>query len=304
MKQQKIEDLIGNTPLVRLQEIERQFHLKAKVYAKIESKNLGGSIKDRVAQSIIDDAEKKGLLKKGGTIIEATSGNTGIGLALLASLRGYKAIIVMPDTMSKERIKMITAYGGEVVLTDGKLGMQGAVEQAQKLQRQTPNSILADQFNNPACVNVHFERTGKEIYAQTDGNVDIFVAGIGTGGTVTGAGKYLKFKNKQTKVIGVEPASSPLLTQGVAGPHAIQGIGANFIPTILDVNLLDDVLTVTDEEALYYTKVVSKTEGLFVGLSSGACLCAGVQLASMEENTDKTIVLIFPDDGGRYLSIL
>ncbi len=293
------ERLIGNTPMV---EIDTKNQVGAHIFAKLEGKNLGGSIKDRVAQAIINDAEKKGRLQKGGTIIEATSGNTGIGLALVAKLRGYKAVIVMPDTMSLERRKLLTAYGAEIVLTDGKDGMQGAVKKAEELLLATPNAIIADQFNNPVCAEVHYRTTAPEIYEQRKGEVDIFVACVGTGGTLTGIGRYLKEKNPNCKVIAVEPEKSPLLSGGRAAPHGIQGIGANFIPTVLDTSIYDEVLTVTDEEAFETARNLCKEESLFVGISSGAAVAVARKLSQRAENAGKKIVAILPDEGGRYLS--
>ena len=299
-----VEKLIGNTPLVELKKIRKKYALCGKIFAKIESYNPAGSIKDRVAKAIVDDAEKTGRLKTGGTVIEATSGNTGIGLALVAASRGYKAVIVMPDSMSVERQKLIKAYGAEVVLTSGELGMQGAVEKAQALQRETPNSILAGQFENPANAMAHYQTTGREIHAQTVGKTDIFVAGVGTGGTITGAGRFLKEQNPSTRVVAVEPQSSPLLSKGVAGKHAIQGIGANFLPAVLDTGIYDEIIAVSDEDAYRFAKEASVAEGLFVGISSGAALAAAIQLASRVENANKNIVVIFPDGGERYLSVL
>ena len=299
---QKIK--IGNTPLVRLREIEKKYALSAALYAKVENQNSGGSIKDRVAVAILDKAEEDGKLQNGGTVVEATSGNTGIGLALVAKMRGYKTIIVMPDTMSQERRDMIKKYGGEIELTDGKKGMQGAVERAQEIVHTTPNSILADQFNNPACVTAHYEGTGKEIWSQTEGKTDIFVAAVGTGGTLTGVGKYLKEQNPKTQVVAVEPQNSPLLSKGYAGKHAIQGIGANFVPAVLDQKIYDEVIAISDDDAFRLAREVSEIEGLFVGISSGAALSAAIELAAREENTGKNIVVIFPDGGSRYLSVL
>lgn len=295
------EFLVGNTPLVELKKSKQTLGLKGNIFAKVEGKNPAGSIKDRVAKAIIDEAEKSGKLQKGGTIIEATSGNTGIGIALIASIRGYKSIIVMPDTMSKERQKLIKAYGGEVVLTDGKKGMQGAVEKAEELWKAIPNSIVAGQFENPANPLAHYESTGPEIYRQTDGKTDILVAGVGTGGTISGTGKYLKEKGN-CKVIAVEPASSPLLTKGIASAHKLQGIGANFIPKTLDRDIYDEVICVSNEDAYAWTRYLMSEEGLFVGISSGAAFAAAVEAAKRVENEDKNIVVIFPDDGGRYLS--
>ena len=291
---------IGNTKLQELTALLGAENCVARVFAKVESENLGGSIKDRVAFAIIDDAEQNGRLKKGGVIIEATSGNTGIGLALAAQMRGYKAIIVMPDTMSVERRAMIRAYGGEVVLTDGKKGMQGAVDKANELLAKTPNAILADQFNNPVCQQAHYQTTAPEIWAQTDGKTDIFVACVGTGGTLTGVGKYLKERNPACKVVAVEPASSPLLSQGRAGAHTIQGIGANFVPTVLDRTIYDEVLTVTDEEAFAMKARLLEEENLFVGISSGAAVVAALRLAKRPENAGKNIVTVLPDHGNRY----
>ncbi len=293
------ERLIGNTPIV---EIDTKNQVGARIFAKLEGKNLGGSIKDRVAQAIIDDAEKNGRLKKGGTIIEATSGNTGIGLALVAALRGYKAVIVMPNTMSLERRKLLAAYGAEIVLTDGKDGMQGAVKRAEELLSTTPNAVIADQFNNPVCAEAHYQTTAPEIYKQCEGEVDIFLACVGTGGTLTGIGRYLKEKNPACKVIAVEPQKSPLLSGGKAAPHGIQGIGANFIPTVLDTSIYDEVVTVTDEEAFKTARSLCKEEGLFVGISSGAAVAAARKVSQRAENTGKKIVTILPDEGGRYLS--
>ena len=298
---QKIK--IGNTPLVRLREIEKKYALSAALYAKVENQNSGGSIKDRVAVAILDKAEQDGRLQNGGTVVEATSGNTGIGLALVAKMRGYKTIIVMPDTMSQERRDMIKKYGGEIELTDGKKGMQGAVERAQEIVHTTPNSILADQFNNPACVTAHYEGTGKEIWSQTEGKTDIFVAAVGTGGTLTGVGKYLKEQNPSIQVVAIEPENSPLLSQGKAGPHAIQGIGANFIPAVLDQSVYDEVLTVTEEKAFAMAKLLRNQENLFVGISSGANVAAAVEIAQRAENAGKNIVTVLPDDGDRYASI-
>ena len=299
-----VEKLIGNTPLVELKKTQEKYALKGKIFAKLEWYNPAGSIKDRVAKAIVDDAEKSGRLQKGGTVIEATSGNTGIGLALVAAARGYKAVIVMPDSMSVERQKLIKAYGAEVVLTSGALGMQGAVEKAEQLQRETPNSIVAGQFENPANAEAHYQTTGREIHAQTVGKTDIFVAGVGTGGTITGVGRYLKEQNPQTQVVAVEPQNSPLLSKGYAGAHAIQGIGANFVPAVLDKEIYDEVIAISDDDAFRFAREASETEGLFVGISSGAALAAAIELAAREENTGKNIVVIFPDGGSRYLSVL
>lgn len=291
---------IGNTPLARLEKIERAFSLRAKLYAKLENKNLGGSIKDRVARAILDNAERDGSLQSGGTVIEATSGNTGIGLALVGGMRGYKTIIVMPDTMTVERRQLIEQYGGIVVLTDGSKGMQAAVEKAQELLKNTPNAILADQFNNPACATAHYQTTGVEIWSQTKGETDIFVAAVGTGGTLSGIGKYLKEQNPKIQVVAVEPEKSPLLSQGRAGAHGIQGIGANFIPSVLDTSIYDEVLTVTDEDAFSLQKLLREVEGISVGISSGANIAAAISLGRRIENDGKTIVTVLPDDGNRY----
>ena len=295
---------VGDTPLLRLTAIEKEYGLSAALYAKVESENAGGSIKDRVAVAIIDRAEKEGTLQKGGTIVEATSGNTGIGLALIGKARGYKTLIVMPDSMSAERRALIKRYGGEIELTDGKKGMQGAVERALEIVANTPNCVLADQFNNPACVAAHYQTTAPEIWSQTGGKTDIFVAAVGTGGTLTGTGRFLKEQNANIRIVAVEPQKSPLLSQGKAGAHAIQGIGANFVPSVLDRTVYDEVLTVTDEAAFATAKLLKKAEKLFVGISSGANVAAAVALAKREENKGKNIVTVLPDDGGRYESIL
>lgn len=299
---ENVEKLIGNTPLLRLKQTETLQNASAAIYAKAEFFNPAGSIKDRVAKAIVDEAEKSGRLKKGGTIIEATSGNTGIGLALIAATRGYKAVIVMPETMSKERRQLIKAYGAEIVLTAGEKGMQGAVEKAEEILKNTPNAIIAGQFENPANPKAHYQTTAPEIYETLQGNVDIFVAGVGTGGTLTGVGKYLKERKQNVQVVAIEPASSPLLSQGKAGAHGIQGIGANFVPTILDKTLYDEVLTITDEEAYEAARTLCETEGLFVGISAGANVAAAIQLAKRPENAGKNIVTVLPDGGGRYLS--
>ena len=299
---ENVEKLIGNTPLLRLKQTETLQNASAAIYAKAEFFNPAGSIKDRVAKAIVDEAEQSGRLKKGGTIIEATSGNTGIGLALIAATRGYKAVIVMPETMSKERRKLIKAYGAEIVLTAGEKGMQGAVEKAEEILKNTPNAIIAGQFENPANPKAHYQTTAPEIYETLQGNVDIFVAGVGTGGTLTGVGKYLKERKQNVQVVAIEPASSPLLSQGKAGAHGIQGIGANFVPTILDKTLYDEVLTITDEEAYEAARTLCETEGLFVGISAGANVAAAIQLAKRPENAGKNIVTVLPDGGGRYLS--
>lgn len=304
MYEMNAEKLIGNTPLVRLTKIEKVYALQAELYAKVESVSVGGSIKDRVAKAIIDAAEKDGSLKSGGTVIEATSGNTGVGLALVCAARGYKAVIVMPETMSIERRKLIAAYGAQIVLTEGSKGMQGAVDKAEELCKATPNAIIAGQFENPANPKAHYQSTAPEIYEALQGEVDIFVAGVGTGGTITGAGKYLKERIKKVQIVAVEPEKSPLLSKGIAGPHGLQGIGANFIPKTLDRTVYDEVITVSDEDAYALAKSVSKQEGLFVGISSGAALTAAIEVAKRQENAGKKIVVVFPDNGDRYLSVL
>ncbi len=294
---------IGNTPLVELKNITKDgggFRL----FAKLESENLSGSIKDRVAQAILDDAEKRGAIQSGGAVIEATSGNTGIGLALCCRLRGYQAKIVMPDTMSVERREMIEKQGGEVLLTDGKKGMSGAIEKALALLEETPNGILADQFNNPVCWKAHYESTGPEIWAQAQGKIDLLVACVGTGGTITGVGKYLKEQDKNIRVIAVEPSASPLLSKGYAGTHKIQGIGANFLPKVLDCGVYDEVITVTDEEAFAMARRLKTDENISVGISSGAAVAAALKAAKKAENHGKNIVVILPDSGDRYESIL
>ena len=297
-----IEELIGNTPLLRLSGIEKEFNLHARLLAKLESKNPAGSAKDRVALRMICDAEKKGILKPGAVIIEPTSGNTGIGLAAVAAARGYKTIIIMPDTMSVERRKLIAAYGAEIILSDGSLGMKGASALAEKLAKETENSFIAGQFINPSNPAAHFDTTGPEIYTDTDGEVDIFVAGIGTGGTVTGVGRYLKSKNENIKVIGVEPKNSPFITEGKSGAHGLQGIGAGFIPEILDLSVCDEVLTVTEEEAYSAARLIGRREGILVGISSGAAAHAAIKIAALPENEGKTVVVLLPDTGDRYLS--
>lgn len=296
------DQLIGHTPLLELTNIEKAEHLEATILAKLEYLNPAGSVKDRVAKGIIDDAERSGALKPGATLIEPTSGNTGIGLASVAAARGYKLIIVMPDTMSVERRQLIKAYGAELVLSEGAKGMAGAVDKAQELAARIPGSFIPGQFTNPANPKTHFETTGPEIYEDTDGKVDIFVAGVGTGGTVTGVGAYLKSKNPQTKVVAVEPAGSPLLSQGKAGPHKIQGIGANFIPQVLDTHVYDEVMAVADEDAFKTGRLIGQKEGVLVGISSGAALWAAITLAKRPENKGKTIVALLPDTGDRYLS--
>ena len=296
------DQLIGKTPLLELTHLKEKYQFPARILAKLELFNPGGSAKDRVALSMILDAEEKGLLKPGATIIEPTSGNTGIGLASVATVRGYKAIIVMPDSMSAERQMLMTAYGAELVLTPGAAGMAGAIAKAEELAAQIPNSFIPDQFANPANATAHYETTGPEIWADTDGKVDIFVATVGTGGTITGTGRYLKEQNPNVKVIAVEPAESPLLSGGKAGPHGIQGIGANFVPKVLDTSVYDEVIRVSTQEAYETGRLLGKTEGILCGISSGAALYAAMELAKRPENEEKTIVALLPDTGDRYLS--
>ncbi len=297
-----VEEIIGKTPLLELTNLEQKLGLKATLLAKVEALNPGGSAKDRVAKRMVEDAEKAGILKDGATIIEPTSGNTGIGLAVMAAARGYRAIIVMPDTMSMERRLLMTAFGAELVLTEGAKGMAGAIEKAEELAKEIPNSFIPGQFDNPSNPAAHYDTTGPEIWEDTDGKVDIFVAGIGTGGTLTGVGRYLKEKSPHVEIIGVEPASSPLLTKGTAGPHGLQGIGANFVPSILDTELYDEVLTVTEEEAYAAGRDLARREGLLAGISAGAAVHAATEVAKRPENAGKTIVVLLPDTGDRYLS--
>ena len=297
-----VDMLIGNTPLLELTNIEKIYNLKARLVAKLEYLNPAGSVKDRVALAMIKDMEEKSILKPDSVIIEPTSGNTGIGLACVGAARGYRVIIVMPDSMSIERQQLMKAYGAELVLTDGAKGMSGAIEKAEQLKTQIPNSIIAGQFVNPANPKAHFDTTGPEIYRDTDGKVDIFVAGVGTGGTITGTGEYLKSKNPNIKVIAVEPASSPLLSGGNSAAHKIQGIGANFIPEVLNTGIYDEIIPITDEDAFDAGKLIGKTEGVLVGISSGAALSAAIKVAKREENEGKTIVVLLPDTGDRYLS--
>lgn len=296
------DELIGKTPLLELSHIEEKLGLKAKIVAKLEYFNPAGSVKDRVAKAMIDDAEKKGLLKKGSVIIEPTSGNTGIGLASVAAARGYRIIIVMPETMSVERRQIMKAYGAELVLSDGAKGMKGAIAKAEELAREIPDSFIPGQFVNPANPQAHFDTTGPEIYEDTDGNIDYFVAGVGTGGTITGVGKYLKSKLPAVKVVAVEPATSAVLSTGVAGPHKIQGIGAGFVPDVLDTKIYDEIIPVTNEDAFATGKLIGKSEGVLVGISSGAAVWAAIELAKKPENEGKTIVVLLPDTGDRYLS--
>lgn len=297
-----IDQIIGNTPILRLSHIEKEFALEAKILAKLECMNPAGSVKDRVAKAMLDDAESKGILNKDSTIIEPTSGNTGIGLASVAAARGYKLIIVMPENMSIERKQLMKAYGAQLVLTDGKKGMRGAIEKAEEIKDSTPNSFIAGQFTNPANPKAHTETTGPEIWNDTDGKIDWFAAGVGTGGTVTGVGQYLKSKNPKIKVAVIEPEDSPVLSKGTAGAHKIQGIGAGFIPDVLDTKIYDEIITVKNEDSFETGKLVGKKEGILVGISSGAALWGAIQLAKRPENKGKTIVVLFPDTGTRYLS--
>ena len=297
-----VDQLIGGTPLIELKNIEKEFGLKARLLAKLEYLNPAGSVKDRVGKAMIDDAEKTGRLKPGSVIIEPTSGNTGIGLAAVAAARGYKIVIVMPETMSLERRQLMKAYGAELVLTDGALGMKGAIAKAEELAREIPDSFVAGQFINPANSAAHRETTGPEIYQDTDGEVDIFVAGVGTGGTITGVGEYLRSKKPDVKIIAVEPASSPFLSKGVGGAHGIQGIGAGFIPEVLNTSVYDEILTVTEEESYTAGRMIARRCGVLVGISSGAALHAAIEVARREENEGKTVVVLLPDTGDRYLS--
>ena len=296
------EQLIGNTPLLSLKRIKEKLGLKAEILAKLEFQNPAGSIKDRVALYMINAAEKNGLLKPDSVIIEPTSGNTGIGIAAVSAIRGYKSIIVMPSTMSPERVKLMRAYGAEVILTDGALGMAGSIEEAERLKEKYPSAIIAGQFYNPENPRAHYETTGPEIYNDTDGNLDFFVAGVGTGGTLSGAGKFLKEKIDGVKVVAVEPKGSPILSEGHAGKHGLQGIGAGFIPENLDTGIYDEVIAVTEDEAYEMTRLLAKCEGILVGISSGAALFAAIRLAKREENENKRIAVILPDTGMRYLS--
>lgn len=300
---QNVSELVGHTPLIEFVKYEKEENIKAHIVGKLEYFNPGGSVKDRIAKAIIDDYEAKGILKEGSTIIEPTSGNTGIGLAMIAASRGYKLIITMPETMSKERIALMKAYGAEVVLTEGAKGMKGAIAKANELKNEIDNSIIAGQFENMANPKAHYETTGPEIYEDTDGKVDILVAGIGTGGTISGTGKFLKEKNKDIKIVGVEPTSSPVLTKGVSGAHKIQGIGAGFVPNTLDTKIYDEIITVSNEDAFTTTKQIAHSEGVLVGISSGAAIFAAKELAKREENYGKNIVVILPDTGNRYLSL-
>ena len=296
------DQLIGRTPLLELTHLEKKYGLKARILAKLEYFNPAGSVKDRIARAMIDDAEAKGLLKEGSVIIEPTSGNTGIGLASVAAARGYRIIIVMPETMSVERRQLMKAYGAELVLTEGAKGMKGAIAKADELAKEIPNSFIPGQFVNPANPKAHFETTGPEIWEDTDGGVDVFVAGVGTGGTVTGVGRYLKSKNPAVRVVAVEPKSSAVLSTGVAGPHKIQGIGAGFVPAVLDTGVYDEIIPVENDDAFATGRELGKSEGVLVGISSGAALWAALELAGRPENAGKTIVVLLPDTGDRYLS--
>ena len=299
---QSITELIGNTPLLELVNFEKANNLNAKIVAKLEYFNPAGSVKDRIAKAMIEDAEAKGLLKEGSVIIEPTSGNTGIGLAAAATVKGYRMILTMPETMSVERRNIVKAYGAEVVLTDGTKGMKGAIEKADELAKEIPNSFIAGQFVNPANPATHKKTTGPEIWEDTDGEVDIFVAGVGTGGTITGTGEYLKEKKPEVKIVAVEPASSPVLSEGVSGPHKIQGIGAGFVPETLNTSIYDEIIKVENEDAFETGKYLAAEEAILAGISSGAALYAAIQLAKREENKGKTIVVLLPDNGDRYYS--
>lgn len=296
------DELIGNTPLLELSHLEKKFNLKAKIFAKLEYFNVTGSIKDRVAKSMIIEAEKSGILKPNSVIIEPTSGNTGIGLASVGTSRGYKVIIVMPETMSKERRQLIKAYGAELVLTDGSKGMNGAIEKAEELAKEIPNSFIAGQFTNPANPAIHRDTTGPEIWKDTEGKIDILVTGVGTGGTITGIGEFLKSKNPKIKIVAVEPASSPVLSKGISGSHKIQGIGAGFIPKVLNTKIYDEIIPINDEDAFETGRLLGQTEGILIGISSGAALSAALKLANQDKNAGKNIVVILPDTGDRYLS--
>ena len=298
-----VDQLIGNTPLLKLTKIEQKYELKANIYAKLEYFNPAGSVKDRIAKAMIDDAEERGILKPDSVIIEPTSGNTGIGLASVAAARGYRLIIVMPETMSIERRKLMEAYGAELVLTEGAKGMKGAIEKAEQLSKEIPNSFIPSQFENKANPKTHRESTGPEIYRDTEGKVDIFVAGIGTGGTITGVGGYLKSKNPNIKVVAVEPANSAILSGKKAGAHKIQGIGAGFVPGVLNTEIYDEIIPVADADAFEMSRVIGRTEGVLVGISSGAATWAAIELAKRPENEGKNIVVIHPDTGDRYLSM-
>lgn len=297
-----IDQIIGNTPMLELTHIEKKYHLEAKVIAKLEYLNPGGSAKDRVARQMLDDAEEAGILKPDSVIIEPTSGNTGIGLALVAAARGYHTIIVMPDTMSAERRKLMKIYGAELVLTEGAKGMAGAITRAEELAKEYPNSFIPGQFDNPSNAKAHKLTTGPEIWTDTKGEVDIFVAGVGTGGTITGTGEYLKEQNSNVQVVGIEPASSPVLSGGQPGAHAIQGIGAGFVPGVLNTNVYDEIIPIGNEDAIAMGAELCREEGILVGISAGAAVCGAIRLAQRKENTGKTIVVLLPDSGDRYLS--
>ena len=301
-KYNKIDELVGNTPLVELTNLEKNLNLKARIVAKVEYFNPAGSVKDRIAKAMLDDAEKRGLINKDTVLIEPTSGNTGIGLAMISASRGYRLILTMPETMSIERRNLLKAYGAELVLTEGAKGMNGAIAKAEELLKEYPNSFMPSQFTNPANPNIHYLTTGPEIYKDLDGKVDIFVAGVGTGGTISGIGKYLKEQNPNIKVVAVEPETSPVLSKGTPGPHKIQGIGAGFVPDTLNTSIYDEIITISNEDAFAMGKTLAKKEGLLVGISSGAAVKAATILASRKENENKTIVVLLPDTGERYLS--
>ena len=298
----RIVDTIGGTPLVRLNNIEKKYGLKAKIVAKVESFNPAGSVKDRIAKAMIEDAFKRGLIKPDTVLIEPTSGNTGIGLSMVAASLGLRIILTMPETMSVERRNLLKAYGAELVLTEGAKGMKGAIAKAQELASEIPNAFIPSQFTNPANPNIHYLTTGPEIYKDSEGDIDYFVAGVGTGGTISGTGKYLKEQNPNIKVVAVEPETSPVLSKGVAGPHKIQGIGAGFVPDTLDTKIYDEIIPISNEEAFEKGRLSAQTEGILIGISSGAALAAAIKLAQREENQGKTIVVLFPDTGERYLS--
>ena len=299
---QRITDTIGHTPLVELTNIEVKYNLHAKIYAKVESFNPAGSVKDRIAKAMIEDAEKRGLINKDTVLVEPTSGNTGIGLSMVAASKGLRIILTMPETMSIERRNLLKAYGAELVLTEGSKGMKGAIAKAEELAKEIPNAFIPSQFTNPANPNIHYLTTGPEIYEDSDGKLDFFVAGVGTGGTISGTGKYLKEQNPNIKVVAVEPETSPVLSKGTPGPHKIQGIGAGFIPATLDTSIYDEIITIGNEEAMEMGRESARTEGLLVGISSGAAMKAAIKLAQREENKGKTIVVLLPDTGERYLS--